>query len=391
MTGDQAGRVAGRPARSGVGPITGALGRLAELGKPGAFVGRELDLVRVLGVRHAWTRLSATEAELLAPTARARLYRRIWEDAADRVGAELRELPSGFLEIRRGDHVTRVREHLVAIDDPVTLAIAGDKPLVHGALTDAGLPVPRHEVVRIGDTDAAATFVETSAPCVVKPASQSGRGDGVTGFVASRSDLIRASLRSVRHDPERLLVEAQAAGPEYRVLVLDGEPVGAVQRDPPHVTGDGSSTIIELVDAENRRRVTADGEAGLRLLELDLDALFTMREQGLSLRAVPRAGRRVRVRSGTSQGSEQDAQAVPVGDPHHAGICAAAREAARIVGARLATVEMITQDPSAELGSSGGVILEINTTPGLAQHYLVANPDAAEPVAEVILSRLLSD
>ena len=36
------------------------------------------------------------------------------------------------------------------------------------------------------------------------------------------------------------------------------------------------------------------------------------------------------------------------------------------------------------------MILEINTTPGLAQHYLVANPDRVEPVAAVVLARLLS-
>ena len=214
--------------------------------------------------------------------------------------------------------------------------------------------MPDYTVVAVGDTDAAAAFVEASAPCVVKPASQSGRGDGVTGFVGSRSDLIRAQLRSVRHDPERLLVERQATGPEYRVLVLDGEPVGIVRRDAPHVTGDGRSTIIELVDAENRRRVTADGDAGLRPLELDLDALFTMREQGLSLRSVPGDGRRIRVRSGTSQGSEQDAHTVAMTDPGHAGLTAAAREAARIVGSRLASVEVITRDPSEKLGRAAG-------------------------------------
>ena len=56
----------------------------------------------------------------------------------------------------------------------------------------------------------------------------------------------------------------------------------------------------------------------------------------------------------------------------------------------LAGVDVITPDPSRPLVESGGVINEVNGTPGLHHHYLVADPVAATRVAIPVLERLLN-
>ena len=366
-----------------------ALDRLAALGKPGGLIGRELDLARELGPRLAWSRLRPQPGTSIPGGTRRRVYGRIWREGAEQVGAEVRELQGGFLEIVRGARSTRIYEQLVQRDDPVTLKLAGDKPLSLAVLGDAGLPVPEHVVVRAGDLEAAAAVLDGSSPHVVKPASGSGRGDGITGFVVTREDLTRARLRALRYDGERLLLERQANGHEYRVLVMDGEVLGVVRREAPHVTGDGRSTVVELVTQENRRRAAADGSAGLWAIDLDLDALFTLRAQGLTPRSVAASGQRVRVRAGSSQGSEREAHVLPAGGAASAGIEAAALVAAEAMGSRYSSVEIITPDASRGLAEAGGVVLEINTTPGIAQHYLVADPGTIEPVAARVLERLL--
>ena len=66
-----------------------------------------------------------------------------------------------------------------------------------------------------------------------------------------------------------------------------------------------------------------------------------------------------------------------------------ARRAAAVVGVRLAGVDVITNDPAVGLGESGGVVLEVNTTPGLQWHYRVRN--GGVKVAEPILERLLQE
>jgi cyanophycin synthetase len=63
--------------------------------------------------------------------------------------------------------------------------------------------------------------------------------------------------------------------------------------------------------------------------------------------------------------------------------------AAGTLGIRLAGVDVITPDPRVGLDESGGVINEVNTTPGLHFHYQVRNREAMVPVAVPILRLLL--
>ena len=60
--------------------------------------------------------------------------------------------------------------------------------------------------------------------------------------------------------------------------------------------------------------------------------------------------------------------------------------AAAAVGARLAGVDVITADPGAPLEEVGGIVGEVNTTPGYYFHYMTSGAPA--PVARLILERL---
>lgn len=368
-----------------------ALSALAGGGKAGAALGRELDTLLSLGPRLYWRQARDPTARELAGQGRKSVYGRIWEDAAALIGAQLSENPPGYLELRSGDRSLRLWGSLLPVDDPVTLHLAGDKPAAHAVLTAAGLPVPAYCTTAIADLDAALAFLRDHRRIVVKPASSTGAGRGVTGGIDNRGDLLRARLRAARFDSDRMLLEEHAQGKEYRVLVLDGEAVGVVDRLPPRVGGDGTSTIAALVAGENRRRRAAGGAAGLWPIRLDLDALIALRSQGLTVRSIPAAGKMVSVKSTTSEGSERDATVVRLEDPAVAGVVTDAATAAAALGVRLASVEIVTPDPAVSLTSAGGVVIEVNTTPGLAQHYLVGNPREVVPVAATVLSRLLGD
>jgi cyanophycin synthetase len=326
----------------------------------------------------------------LGGAARVAVYRRIWEQAALAIGATFSEGPPGYQRISRQGREARLWRQLVPLDDPVTLRLAGDKPAAHAVLEEADVPVAPYCAVDVGDLAGAEAFVRAHSPSVVKPASSTGAGRGVTPGVATRTDLLRARLAAARYDSERMLLERQASGDEHRILVLDGEPIGAVLRRPPVLIGDGSSTIAELVERENARRREARGCAGLFPLSLDLDALITLGGSGRSFRSVPGSGEAVTLKSATSQGSERDATVVPIADARIAGAVADAARAARAIGGLFLSVELVTPDPALPLHEAGGIVLEVNTTPGIAQHYLVSNPESIEPVAERVLDRLLT-
>ena len=360
--------------------------RLIKAGKAGRALGAELGLLRLVGPRVRWAqhRERTAQARLGDPT--AAFYEEIWAEAAGECGAQMEDLGDEFLELRRGNARTRVRRNLVGLDNPVTLELAGDKPLVHRLLTEAGLPVPDHLAFDVGEPREALSFLERQAdPCVVKPARGTDRGTGVTGGVRTREDLLRARLRASRWG-SRLLVERRLKGQIYRLLVLDGVLLDVVRRSPPRVTGDGVSTVAALAAAENRRRIDALGAAGFSLLELDLDAVLALRAQGLTLRSVLPAGREAEVKTATSQNRAEENETVR---DIAAAIAAEAAAAAGVVGARLAGVDVVTPDRTAPLGEAGGAILEVNTTPGLNPHYLVADRAGAARVAVPILSALL--
>jgi cyanophycin synthetase len=221
--------------------------------------------------------------------------------------------------------------------------------------------------------------------CVVKPASGTDRGTGVTGGIRRRDDLVRACVRAARWD-ERVLIERQVPGRVYRLLFLDGELLDAVARSRPSVVGDGRSTVADLIAAENRRRLATGGRDGLSLVTIDLDCVLALRAAGLGIRSVLAEGVSAEVKSATSQNRAGDNETTRDLAPQ---LVEEASKAAGVVGARLAGVDVITPDPTQSLTAAGGAILEVNTTPGFNPHYLVADQAATSQVAVPILRALL--
>jgi D-alanine-D-alanine ligase-like ATP-grasp enzyme len=309
----------------------------------------------------------------------------MWRDAAAAVGASVQPVADGFLRIERDGRRTMVWENLVALDDPVTLKLAGTKPVTHLLLGAAGVPVPDHVEVTAGRLDDAVPLLD-AGPCVVKPARSTGRGTGVTCGVRTVEQLERAALRASRWD-ERLLVERQLDGDEYRVTVLDGRALGAVRRRAPSVVGDGRTSVGDLIVAENRRRADAGGELGLWPIRIDLDCVFALEHAGLALTSVPAADQRVEVKSAVNENGVADNETV---EPVPPCVAAAAVAAARAVGARLAAVDIVTADPDRPLADVGAVV-EVNTTPGFLYHHHVADRATATEVEIPILQTLLRE
>ena len=325
-----------------------------------------------------------TAAKRRVDRRRSAFYEQLWSDAAAELGGSVRPLRPPLLEIACGGVLLRVRDNVTSLDDPVTVAIADDKPLVYRLLADQGIPVPRHRLGRSDDLRGALGFLRTApGPCVVKPARTAAGGIGVTTGVLGWAGLSVALVRAGVFCDDAL-VEEQVEGGVYRLLYLDGELLDAVVRRPPTVTGDGVSTVRRLVEAENRRRTDAGIEGGQSLVQLDWELRTTLRAAGLGLDAVPEAGRVVRLKGVVNDNRRDDNEAATIGPD----LAALGARAAAAVGARLAGVDVITTDPSVPLAESGGVVIEVNATPGYYYHYL--RRGAGTAVAATILERLVA-
>jgi D-alanine-D-alanine ligase-like ATP-grasp enzyme len=367
--------------------LTRLIDRLGGAGRVGRELAVRLDIVRSTGLPHVWRR-RRDEARVAALPDPGDTYGALWRDAAGQLGADVIELGGEFLEIRRGRAWTRVRNNLTMLDDGATLRLALQKPIVHRLLSGHGLPVPESLEFAASDLPGALAFLSSGpAPCVVKPVSGGG-GYSVTSGIRTEADLMRARLRAARVD-RRLLIERQVEGEFYRLLFLGGELLDVIRRRPPRVTGDGRSTVEQLIAAENERRVARRHQALLWPLRVDLECILTLQAQGLRLSSVLPAGQTVPVKTVISQNTIGDNETVR-GDIA-AELVEQGRLAAEVVGLRLAGIDVITRDLQRDPASSGGVILEVNGTPGLNYHYEVADSEHATRVAIPILDALLAD
>jgi len=315
---------------------------------------------------------------------RGRFYDSVWRDAAQAVGWSVTNLAPDLMEIRSGRRFLRVRKNSTSLDDAITETIAADRPAVYKLLRERGIPVPSHVVCAAGDWTKAWSFVRAAAwPCVVKPARGSAGGVGITTGVRTRGRLARAMAMAGSHCSE-IVIEQQIAGHVYRLLFFDGEFLDAVLRRPPVVKGNGTSTVRELIDAENRHRIDGGIHASQSLVKIDWEMRNTLADQGFGLHYVPASGSLVRLKNVVNDNRREDNVAVA------ASMCAeviqAAAAAAEAVGARLAGVDIMTPDPGVPLHAAGGVVIEVNTSPGHYYHYLREGESVL--VATIILERL---
>ena len=364
------------------------VGLLARAGRRGRTAAALAESVRLVGA--APMLRSARELRRLGVPGRSgrdAVYRRIWSEAAEAVGADFTDRTRGFYEIRRGGRRIPLFQQVTPIDDTVTLRLALEKPLVHELMTAAGVTIPEHVEFSSGDPEPALDLLERTGRCVVKPASGTGGGEGVTTDIRTPADMSRALLRA-SHFSTTLLAEHQAPGYLHRLLLLDGELIDTIVERPPRVVGDGRSTVESLMHAENRRRIEARGEVGMEPLLADVETAIALREQALTLADVPAAGAEVQVKTVTNDRRVEDAWTYS--ETIAADVLQQARAATEATGLRLSGVDVIAPSIDRPLAETGGVILEINGTPGIHRHYQVADRQSATQVAVPIIERLLS-
>ncbi len=312
-------------------------------------------------------------------------YNRIWREAAEQLGATFTPLGTSISEIRLGSRRVRVFENTCPIDDPVTMAVAGDKGLTYKLLEDEDLPTPRHALFTFKTMADAIRFLEDSArDCVVKPARGTGGGRGVTTGVRTRSHLARAAAAASVYGDD-LLIEEQMEGDNYRLLYLDGVLLDAFVRKSPGVVADGKSRVRKLVELANAERLKQRAGVSQVLMTVDFDMKRTLAKQGLSLRSVPPAGTALTLKTVVNENRGVD-NTTATGRLCPEIVSAGARAAAA-VGVRLAGVDIITTDPTVPLRQAGGAVLEVNTPPNYYYHY--QKSDGSFPVALHVLECLL--
>jgi D-alanine-D-alanine ligase-like ATP-grasp enzyme len=316
-------------------------------------------------------------------------YREFWRNAAASVGARYAPWDFGYARIERGGMTAVVNQYSVMLDSHLTLDIIGNKTLTYQLLQQKSCPLPEYRRFSMRNLAEAENFLKRiGKPVVVKPNSGTGGGNGVTTGISNIAALRRAARLASGFDTD-LLIEEQVAGHSYRLLYLDGKLIDAVRRDPPILVGDGRSTVRQLIRSENDRRLSAAPVSALSPLRIDQDCRNRLASLGIGLRSVPASGTRLAIKQAANENAAGQNHIV-TDDVHPRTISLGSRVVSDL-GIRFAGVDIISPDISQPLSANGGRFGEINTTPGLHHHYLVAEERRGPGVAEILLEHFFAN
>jgi cyanophycin synthetase len=242
--------------------------------------------------------------------------------------------------------------------------ISSNKQLSKHLLNEQRIPVPYGKVV-YSEISALMAASQIGMPVVVKPLD-SNQGKGVHLSLNLPNEIKEAFLCASRYS-NGVIVEQFVKGKDYRVLVVGNEVRAVARRVPAHVTGDGHNTVKQLVEQINQDpRRGEKHERSLTKLRLDGIAAALLKKAGLSPESVPRNGETVLLRENGNLST--GGTAIDCTDIIHPDNAELAVQAANALGIDIAGVDIVTEDISQSILDTGGVIVEVNTAPGIRMH-----------------------
>ena len=241
--------------------------------------------------------------------------------------------------------------------------ICDDKDLTKQYLGQHNVPVPQGEMfgIETSEEEMVQYGLSLGFPIVVKP-TDGNAGKGVFANIQSENHL-REVIPHVRDELgfDEIIIEKYITGEEFRIYVIEDKVLGAMNRRPANVTGDGVSSIRQLIHEKNRMR-KINPHLTSRLIRVDREIERILEESGYTLNAIPKEGELVFLREKSNLSTGGDA--VNVSDQLTPEIIQIAIDAGKAIpGLSHYGVDMIVSDDRKK-----GVILEVNSRPGLGGH-----------------------
>jgi D-alanine-D-alanine ligase-like ATP-grasp enzyme len=211
------------------------------------------------------------------------------------------------------------------------------------------------------DIDAAYLYAEKLGfPVIVKPNSGS-QGFGVA-LVHTKRELYKA-LRTIFKSDRIVLIQQPVQGKDYRIVVLDNKIISAYERIPLNVTGDGKSTVLQLLKKKQRQFVAAGRDTQIDIEDSRIGA--RLKRQGLTLASVPPKHLKVFLLDNANLSTGGDS--IDVTNGVHPEFEKMAINLTKDMGLRLSGVDIMVDGDISEKPNKYW-ILEINAGPGL-DHY----------------------
>ncbi|AIZ64454.1 cyanophycin synthetase [Hymenobacter sp. DG25B] len=293
---------------------------------------------------------------------------------------------SNIIQLGYGVNQKRIWATTTSYTSHAGVEVAGNKNRTKALLHDAGVPVPRGTTVYSPDglRDA---IEELGFPIVTKPLD-GNHGKGASINITNWKDAL-AGLKAAQVYSRAVIVEQFVVGHDYRLLVVNGKLVAAARRTPASVTGNGKSTIQQLIDEVNKDPRRGVGhEKVLTQIKADKHTVDLLKAQGLTVKSVLPAGEVMYLKSTANISTGGTATDVTDQvDPYNVLL---AERVAGIVGLDICGIDLLTTDIAIPLNETRGAVIEVNAAPGFRMHISPTEGlarNVAAPVVDMLFPR----
>ncbi|MCJ8167096.1 cyanophycin synthetase [Pontibacter sp. E15-1] len=293
-----------------------------------------------------------------------------------------------LIQLGYGKYQKRIQATMTCRTACFAVEIACDKNATKDMLQDAGIPVPKGTTVyTTEELRKAADWL--GFPLVTKPLD-GNHGKGATINIKSLKDAQKGMADAQKYS-SGVIVEQFIEGFDFRILVIHGKFVAAAKRTPAMVTGDGISTIGQLIERENSDPRRGIGhEKALTRIKIDKHTARILKSLDLTTSSVLEEGRELYLKSTANISTGGTATDVTdLVDPYN---ILMAERIAGLIGLDICGIDVMTTDIAIPLNETRGAVLEVNAAPGFRMHISPTfglPRNVAEPVLDMLFPRNL--
>ncbi|PTX14356.1 cyanophycin synthetase [Pontibacter mucosus] len=291
-----------------------------------------------------------------------------------------------LIQLGYGVNQKRIQATMTSGTACFAVEIAGDKKATKDILDEAGIPVPKGRTISTAE-ELKKAIDWLGFPVVTKPLD-GNHGKGATINITNLKDALKG-FQEARKYSQWVMVEQYIQGFDFRLLVINGKFVAAAKRTPAMVTGDGVSTIKQLVERENKDPRRGIGhEKALTRIKLDKHTQNLLKQLNLTTKSVLPAGEVLYLKSTANISTGGTATDVTdLVDPYNVLM---AERIAGLIGLDICGIDVMTTDIAIPLNEARGAVLEVNAAPGFRMHISPTYGlprNVAEPVMDMLFPR----
>jgi len=294
------------------------------------------------------------------------------------VEIEVLDRKESFIRLSKGKTVEYVKQATkTSLDSYITYLLMENKHITKQILEEEGINTPKGGIY--SNIDAAINDYKNfkNKDLIIKP-NTTNFGIGISLIKKNDRKEFEKDIKNAFKHGDQIIVEEYFSGEEYRFLVIGGDLLSVVKRDPANVIGDGKKTIRQLVKEKNEQRPSYPIILGQKEKE-------KLKEEKLNFDSKPKKGEKIYLRFNTnvSTGGESIDCTNEIPKEFHK----IAIKAANSVNAEICGLDMIIKDLKKPANKENYTILELNFNPSLYIHTFLPrgkSRDVAGPILDLL-------